>query len=181
MSRIGKRPIFVPNGVEVIIEENVVLVKSQKGSLRRAFNQELIDVVLKENQIVVSRKNESRNAQALHGLYRNLIANQVYGVTEGFSKKLEIKGVGYRAALKDRILELHLGFSHPIHFSIPEGIEIEFEPKSQNIFSVKGIDKELVGQVAANIREKRKPEPYKGKGVRYINEVVKLKSIKSKK
>lgn len=174
MSRIGKQPIVIPAGVEITIQGSLVIVKGAKGKLESTFD-EVINIEQKENKIIVSPKKETENSQALWGLTRALIANMVTGVTEGFSKKLEINGVGYRAAVQGKKLVLNLGFSHPIEVEAPEGISLVVE---KNNIIISGIDKQLVGKVAAEIRDFKKPEPYKGKGIRYENEVVKRKAGK---
>jgi len=177
MSRIGKVPIPIPEKVEVKVEGDTVSVKGPKGSLSHRLPPEIY-VELQDGQIWVRRKNDSRRARSLHGLNRTLIANMVKGVTEGFEKKLEIVGVGYRAALQGRTLQLSLGYSHPVLYPIPEGIEITLD--SPTNITVKGIDKQKVGQVAAEIRALRKPEPYKGKGIRYAGEEVRRKAGKGR-
>ncbi|MCF7812120.1 50S ribosomal protein L6 [Candidatus Gracilibacteria bacterium] len=179
MSRIGKKPVSLPEKVEITLEQDSLRAKGPKGELTMKFNPELVTIKQEEGTILVERKNDSKQARAHHGLYRNLTQNIIQGVTDGFSKKLEIKGVGYRAALKENILELNLGYSHPVQYNIPEGITISFEEKSQNIFTVAGIDKQLVGQTAAEIRSFRKPEPYKGKGIKYSDEIIARKAGKS--
>ena len=179
MSRIGKAPITVPSGVDVTIDGASVTVKGPKGSLSRVLPG-AISVRKDESALVVERPNDERQNRALHGLSRTLVSNMVVGVTDGFSKELEIIGVGYRAeALAPTQLRLALGFSHPVLMDAPEGIT--FEVPTQTRVIVKGIDKELVGQVAANIRAVRKPEPYKGKGVRYLGEKVLRKAGKTGK
>lgn len=179
MSRIGKVPVQVPAGVTVEISGTTVKVQGPKGSLERTFPSEML--ISKDGEtVVVNRPNDERRNRSLHGLCRTLISNMVVGVTEGFSKELEIVGVGYRAAAKSPTqLELALGFSHPVVVPAPEGVT--FETPAPTRINVKGIDKELVGQVAANIRKIRKPEPYKGKGVRYLGEKVLRKAGKSGK
>ena len=179
MSRIGKAPITVPGGVDVTINGATVVVKGPKGSLSRTLPG-AITVRKDEGQLVVERPNDERDNRALHGLSRTLVSNMVVGVTDGFTKELEIIGVGYRAEAQgpDK-LRLALGFSHPVLLDAPDGIT--FEVPSQTRVIVKGIDKELVGQVAANIRSIRKPEPYKGKGVRYLGEKVRRKAGKTGK
>ncbi|MHB8189018.1 MAG: 50S ribosomal protein L6 [Ferrimicrobium sp.] len=171
MSRIGKMPIMVPTTVTVVVDpDGEVRVNGPKGSLSRTLPAE-VRVVVGEGEVLVNRIDDSRTARAMHGLSRTLVANMVQGVTGGFEKTLEIVGVGYRAQAKSaRQLELALGFSHPVTVEAPEGID--FETPSATRVVVRGIDKELVGQVAANIRKIRKPEPYKGKGVRYQGERV---------
>lgn len=172
MSRVGKQPISIIDGVDITLNGNTVTAKGPKGELSVSFEADLVSVEINDGQVVVTRVNDTRPARARHGLYRSLIENIMIGVKDGFSKSLEIKGVGYRAALKGSVLEMSLGFSHPVHFEIPEGIEVTFAEKNNNIFTLSGIDKQLVGQTAANIREFRKPEPYKGKGIRYTDEYV---------
>lgn len=181
MSRIGKQPIPLVDGTEFSIgADNVVTIKGQKGTRTLQIHPE-IKVEKNENEIVVSRSSETKEQKSLHGLYRSLINNMIQGVTEGYKKQLEIIGVGYRASFSGGILELNLGFSHPIYFVPPEGIDIEVDTKSRKnpILIITGIDKELVGQVAAKIRSMRKPEPYKGKGVRYLDEQIRRKAGKS--
>ncbi len=171
MSRIGKVPVTVPMGVEVSLSsDNKVEVKGPKGSLTRSFPEQ-VSIVQEGAVLVVSRADDSRTARSMHGLSRTLLANMIDGVTVGFARNLDIVGVGYRASTKSpKELELALGFSHPVVVEAPSGIE--FTCPSPTRITVSGIDKELVGQVAANIRKIRKPEPYKGKGVRYENEKV---------
>ena len=179
MSRIGKSPIAVPGSVEVTIVGADVTVKGPKGSLSRTVPGE-ISVRREEGNLLVERPNDERQNRSLHGLTRTLVSNMVVGVTDGFSKELEIIGVGYRAeALTPTNLRLALGFSHPVLMEAPEGIT--FEVPTQTRIIVRGIDKEVVGQVAANIRAVRKPEPYKGKGVRYLGEKVLRKAGKTGK
>jgi len=179
MSRIGKTPIDVPSGVEVTVHERNVSVKGPQGTLRRDLPGD-ITVRREDSVLVVERPDDERSNRALHGLTRSLIANMVTGVTTGYTKELEIVGVGYRAALRQPDqLELALGFSHPVVVHAPDGIT--FEVPSPIRIVVKGIDKETVGQVAADIRKIRKPEPYKGKGVRYAGEVVQRKAGKAAK
>ena len=179
MSRIGKSPIAVPGGVDVTIDGSSVTVKGPKGTLSRVVPG-AISVRREENNLVVERPNDERQNRALHGLSRTLVNNMVLGVTDGFSKELEIIGVGYRAeAVTPTQLRLALGFSHPVLMAAPEGIT--FEVPTQTRVIVRGIDKELVGQMAANIRAVRKPEPYKGKGVRYLGEKVLRKAGKTGK
>lgn len=179
MSRIGKIPVSVPDKVDVQIQDSAVIAKGPKGSLRCDFDSNLVEVSVADGLLTVSPKNDSQEAKSRHGLYRSLISNVFEGVTNGFSKTLEIKGVGYRGALKGRTLELNLGFSHVVNYPLPEGIDVTFEEKSQTVFTVSGIDKQLVGQVSAEIRSFRKPEPYKGKGIRYKDEYILRKAGKS--
>lgn len=178
MSRIGKQPIPVPSGVDVQIEGSTVRVKGPKGELGATFSEEL-SITLEDGVITVSRPSDSRTHRSLHGLTRTLVANMVTGVSEGFSKNLEIVGVGYRAQLKDSDLELALGFSHPVTVKAEPGIT--FEVPTPTKITVRGIDKQRVGQVASEIRDFRPPEPYKGKGVRYEGEYVRRKLGKTAK
>ena len=179
MSRIGKAPIAVPGGVDVKIDGGTVTVKGPKGELSRKVADQ-VSVRQDGDQLLVERNDDSREARALHGLTRSLVANMVTGVTEGFRKELDIVGVGYRAALKgSNAIELALGFSHPVGGNAPQGID--FVVPAPTRIEVHGIDKQLVGQVAADIRAWRKPEPYKGKGVRYVDEHVRRKAGKAGK
>ncbi|MBU1089800.1 50S ribosomal protein L6 [Patescibacteria group bacterium] len=177
MSRIGKNPVSVPAGVSIEISGSEVKVKGPKGELFQNFHK-LVEIKKERETLVVLPKNESKEARALWGLSRTLLANMIEGVTEGFSKKLVITGVGYKVALKGKDLELQLGFSHPIKVKAPAGIEFEVDPK-KNTIVVRGIDKQLVGETAANIRKWRKPEPYKGKGIAYEGEHIPRKAGKS--
>lgn len=169
MSRIGRKPVVVPDAVTVTIAPGNIAVKGPKGELTQTYSQDMT-VSQEDGTILVARPTDRGEHRALHGLTRSLIANMVEGVTDGFEKRLEIQGVGYRAALKGKNLELALGFSHPVPIEAPEGIEFEVPQPTEII--VRGIDKQLVGQVAADIRKRRPPEPYKGKGIRYKNEQV---------
>ncbi len=178
MSRIGKLPIPVPAGVEVKIDGQNIEVKGPKGSLAHVVPAP-ITIVLEDNTITVTRPDDERLSRSLHGLTRNLIANNIHGVTQGFSKGLEIVGTGYRVTAKGNDLEFALGYSHPITVQPPAGISFVVEGNTK--VTVNGIDKQAVGEVAANIRKLRKPEPYKGKGVRYAGEVVRRKAGKSGK
>lgn len=178
MSRIGKMPIPVPAGVEVKIDGLTVTVKGKLGELTRSFN-ELVEIKLEGEEILVNRLEDTREGRSQHGLTRSLLENMVIGVSEGFEKKLEIHGVGYRAALKGKDLELQLGYSHPIVVEAEEGIS--FEVPSATKITVKGVSKERVGQVAADVRKFRQPEPYKGKGIRYEGEYVRRKLGKAAK
>ena len=179
MSRIGKMPIAVPAGVTVdIAENNKVTVKGPKGTLERVLPAEM-KIKKEGDEIIVNRPNDLKKMKSLHGLTRTLINNMVVGVTEGYEKKLEVNGVGYRAVKKGKLLTLSLGYSHPVEMEDPEGIEVVVE--DANTLVVKGIDKEKVGQYAAEIREKRAPEPYKGKGIKYADEVIRRKVGKTGK
>ncbi len=179
MSRIGKLPVEIPNGVTVEVKPgNTVVVKGPKGTLEYSFNPRLT-IKVEDNRVVIERPNDEKQMRALHGTTRALINNMVTGVSKGFEKVLEVKGLGYRAFVKGNTLELHLGFSHPVLYKIPDGISIEVD-RENNIF-VRGIDKQKVGQVAAEIRSFRPPEPYKGKGIRYRGERVLMKAGKSAK
>ena len=179
MSRIGKQPITVPGGVDVTIDGDAVTVKGPKGSLSRSI-PEVITVRKDDGVLVVERPDDLRQSRSLHGLTRTLVNNMVVGVTDGFAKELEIIGVGYRAeALSPTQLRLALGFSHPVVVDAPDGVTFEVPAPTRII--VRGIDKEIVGQVAADIRAIRKPEPYKGKGVRYLGERVQRKAGKTGK
>ncbi|MHB8894793.1 MAG: 50S ribosomal protein L6 [Candidatus Geothermincolia bacterium] len=172
MSRVGKMPIEVPGSATVVVEENVVRVKGPKGELEQAISDR-IEVLLEGTQVLVTRKTDEPYDRSMHGLTRTLVDNMVRGVTEGFEKVLEIQGVGYRAALKGAQIELQLGYSNPRTVEPPAGIDFEVPIPTRII--VRGIDKQLVGQVAADIRSLRKPDPYKGKGIRYRDEVVRRK------
>ena len=178
MSRIGRKPINIPAGVEVKVDGSCVTVKGPKGTLTQKF-QPSMNIAVVGSEIVVTRPNDDKENRSLHGLTRTLIHNMVEGVHDGYSKKLELVGVGYRAALKGSDLEIQLGYSHPVIVKAPENIT--FEVPSQTEIIVKGISKEQVGQVAADIRAWRKPEPYKGKGVRYEGEYVRRKLGKAAK
>ena len=179
MSRIGRMPIAVPAGVTVdIAENNKVTVKGPKGTLERVLPAEM-EIKLDGTTVTVSRPNDLKKMKSLHGLTRTLIYNMVVGVTEGYKKELEVNGVGYRAQKKGKTLTLSLGYSHPVEMEDPEGIEVAVD--GQNKIIVSGIDKEKVGQYAAEIREKRAPEPYKGKGIKYSDEVIRRKVGKTGK
>jgi len=179
MSRIGKLPVAVPAGVDVTIGDGQVSVKGPKGELHQHILAQVVDVKLDGGNVVVERKGDAKPHRAAHGLTRTLIANMVEGVSKGFRKSLEIQGVGYRAAKAGDKLNLTLGYSHPVVFTAPEGITLSVE--GTNKVHVDGIDKQRVGQVAAEIRQLRKPEPYKGKGVRYAGEVIRKKLGKAGK
>ena len=178
MSRIGRMPVAVPEGVTVDIkEENVVTVKGPKGTLERTFPEEM-EISLEDGSVVVKRPNDLKRIKSLHGLTRSLIANMVEGVSKGYEKTLEINGVGYRASKQGNKLVLNLGYSHPVEMTDPDGLETVVDG---NKVIVKGISKEKVGQYAAEIRDKRRPEPYKGKGIKYIDEVIRRKVGKTGK
>lgn len=177
MSRIGKKPIEIPKGVEInVSQDNTVTVKGPKGQLTYKFHPDII-IKKEDNLLKVERKSEDPFSRSLHGTTRALLNNMVKGVTEGFIEELEIVGIGYRAAVKGKTLELTLGYSHPVVYEIPEGIQIAVEGNTN--IKVSGIDKQRVGQVAAEIRDFRRPDPYKGKGIRYKGEVIKLKAGKT--
>lgn len=184
MSRIGKKPVAIPGGVTVEVNPSTssgqaaIIVKGPKGELSYEHLPE-VTVKVEESQVIVDRINDSDESRARHGLTRQLINNMVIGVSEGYEKKLEIIGVGYKANAKGKSVTLNLGHSHPIEYAAPEGIEINQDEKNKQILIIKGISKEKVGQVAADIRSYRPPEPYKGKGVKYIDEVIIRKAGKT--
>ncbi|MBW6440561.1 50S ribosomal protein L6 [Patescibacteria group bacterium] len=171
MSKIGKKPIEIPSGVVITNDENNITAKGPKGELSSSFDHR-INIEIKDGNVILTVKKETKKTSELWGLSRALIANMVEGVSRGYEKKLELQGVGYKVVQKGKDIELSLGFSHPIFFQAPEGIEFSIE---KNIITVTGIDKQKVGQIAAEIRSKKKPEPYKGKGVRYVGEQVRRK------
>ncbi len=178
MSRIGKMPIAIPAGVTVdVAENNTITVKGPKGTLTRVLSPEM-EIKVEGAEVVVNRPNDLKRSKSLHGLTRTLINNMVVGVTQGYEKALEINGVGYRAAKEGKKLVLSLGYSHPVNMTDPDGIESTVD---NNRIVVKGIDKEKVGQYAAEIRDKRRPEPYKGKGIKYVDEVIRRKAGKTGK
>jgi large subunit ribosomal protein L6 len=179
MSRIGRRPIAIPAGVDVAIDGQTVRVKGPKGELSHTVADRIRVERGDDGNLTVARENEERQVKALHGLSRTLVANMVVGVTEGYTKTLEINGTGYRVTAKGRDLEFALGFSHPVTVTAPDGIT--FTVERPTLFHVSGIDKQLVGEVAANIRKIRPPEPYKGKGVKYAGEVIRRKAGKAGK
>jgi large subunit ribosomal protein L6 len=170
MSRIGNKPIPVPNGVEISLNGQDIKVKGGKGTLSLSAHP-LMKIKQEDNQLVVERPDDSRKAKSLHGLTRTLISNMVVGVSDGFKRELDIKGVGYRAEVKGRVLNLTLGYSHPIAYDLPEGVDAAVDDKKTHI-TLSGVDKQLVGSTAAKIRSFRKPEPYGGKGVRYSDERI---------
>ncbi|MDD2690091.1 MAG: 50S ribosomal protein L6 [Candidatus Omnitrophica bacterium] len=172
MSRIGKKPVNIPKEVKIEVKDGSIIVEGPKGKLSKPLSSS-ITVEIKEGQLLVKRASDTKVDKSLHGLYRAVIANMIKGVTEGYGKDLEIIGVGYKAQVQGKTLNMQLGFSHPVNFLIPEGIKIE-TPKPTQV-AIRGIDKELVGEVAAEIRSLRPPEPYQGKGVRYLGEYIKKK------
>lgn len=176
MSRIGKKPIPVPQGVDIQIEGSLVRVKGPKGQLEREFHRDMV-IKLEEGNLVVNRPSDAKNHRSLHGLTRTLLSNMVEGVTKGFQRNLELVGVGYRAAKQGNKLVLTVGYSHPVEFEPPAGIEIEVPAPTK--ITLKGADKQAVGQLAANIRAVREPEPYKGKGIKYEGEVIRRKAGKA--
>jgi large subunit ribosomal protein L6 len=178
MSRIGKQPVIIPSGVTATIQGSNVTIKGPKGELKKDFSPKM-KIELIEDKIVVSRTGDEKFDKALHGLTRNLINNMVEGVTKGYVRKMEIVGVGYRAAPNKNKIVLSLGFTNPIDFVAPVGIEFKMDPENKNIIIITGIDKEVIGQVAAKIRSYRKPEPYKGKGIRYFGEKIAKKAGKA--
>lgn len=178
MSRIGKLPVAIPAGVKVSLDGNSMTVKGPKGTLSQVLH-ERISIAVETEQIVVSRSTDEKSDTALHGLTRALINNMVVGVTTGFKKDLEINGVGYRAEISGKTLTMSLGYSHPVVYELPEGISVEIEKQTK--LSVSGIDKQLVGSAAAKIRSFRKPEPYKGKGIKYADERIVRKAGKAGK
>lgn len=182
MSRIGKQPVVLPEGVKVAVDGPQVKVTGPKGELTVPFISDRISVQVDGGAVIVQRKSEEKQSMALHGLTRSLIANAVSGVTEGFAKRLDVHGVGFRAEIQGRQLTLHIGYSHPVVYEAPEGIELVSENPTQGAQArilIQGIDKQQVGQVAAEIRHKRRPDPYKGKGIRYENEIIHWKAGKA--
>lgn len=177
MSRIGKQPVLVPSGVDITLNGNAVAVKGPKGELNAVLN-DLVSIEKNDEGVLISPKDKSQSARSFWGLSRSLVANLIAGVSEGFEKKLELVGVGYRAQVQGQKLKLSLGFSHDVDYPLPEGIKAECP--SQTEITISGIDKQKVGQVAAEIRSYRKPEPYKGKGVRYVGEYIFRKEGKKK-
>lgn len=178
MSRIGKQLIAIPSGVEISITDRHIKVKGPKGELEYNFLPQ-VTLLVEDNNISVKRLGDDKESRSIHGLTRALVNNMVIGVSKGFEKRLEIVGVGYRAQASGTKITLNLGFSHPIDYIAPEGVSIEMDKDNKNIIVVSGIDKQLVGEAAANIRKYRSPEPYKGKGVRYVDEYVVRKAGKA--
>ncbi len=179
MSRIGRLPVAVPSGVEVEIKGSYVRVKGPKGQMERVFPGEM-KISKENNTLKVERPSDEREARALHGMTRALIQNMVLGVSKGFEKVLEVNGVGYRAEMKGKNLVVYVGFSHPVEIEPPQGISFDVDPKTRQIF-IRGYNKEQVGQVAADIRKVRPPEPYKGKGIKYLDEKIRRKAGKTGK
>jgi large subunit ribosomal protein L6 len=169
MSRVGKLPINIPQGVSVVLDDTLMTVKGPKGTLSRRLSGQ-VEIEVGENEVQVKRRDDSRQARSLHGLTRALVYNMVHGVSQGFTLGLEIQGTGYRADVQNNVLNLSLGYSHPMNFVLPEGIQASVE--RQTLIRLEGIDRELLGQTAAKIRAVRAVEPYKGKGIRYVNERV---------
>ena len=176
MSRIGKKPAKLPNGVKVTVEGGNVLVEGPKGKLKQALRPE-VTIAVADGNAVVSRTEETRQGRAMHGLYRALLVNMIKGVSDGYEKKLEIVGVGYLAAVAGKVLQVRAGYANEIHVPIPEGLKVVCP--DQNHVVIQGVDKQMVGQFAAEVRSIRKPEPYKGKGIRYDGEVVRRKAGKA--
>lgn len=182
MSRIGKKPIALPDGVTAKVSDNVVEVKGKLGTLQQTIKG-AIEVVVEGSNVTVNTTDELRESRALHGLYRSLINNMVIGVSQGYEKQLTMKGVGYRAEAKGQLLELTLGYSHPVFFLVPDEINVEAEMKKGQDpkVTLKSFDKQLLGQTAAKLRSLRPPEPYKGKGIRYVDEIIRRKAGKTAK
>lgn len=182
MSRIGKAPISIPSGVEVkVTDQNVVIVKGPKGTLEQKINSDAISVSQNNGELIVERATEQKRHKSMHGLYRMLIANMVTGVSDGYTKQLELIGVGYRANNTGQLLELQLGYSHPIMFALPDEVKVTTEMKKGEppLITLESIDKQLIGQIASKIRSFRKPEPYKGKGIRFKGEIIRRKAGKT--
>lgn len=176
MSRIGKKPIPIPEGVKVDIKDGEVTVTGPKGSLKQSITEGVV-VKMEDNDLVVTSENDTRRTRAFQGLVRSLLSNMVAGVSQGIEKTLEINGLGYRADVEGKTLVLNIGYSQPVRFQLPEGIEAKVDKNT--VVTIQGIDKQLVGQVAADIRNFRKPEPYKGKGIKYIDEKIRRKAGKT--
>lgn len=176
MSRIGKQPVTIPEKVDVKLDGHTILVKGPKGELSRELSQE-VEVAIEGDEIIISRRDDGRTARSFQGLVRSLVANMVEGVSEGYKRSLEINGVGYRAEQRGQFLRFDLGYSHPIMFELPASVSATIERQTQ--LTLESVDKELLGQVAAKIRGLRKPEPYKGKGIKYSDEVIRRKAGKS--
>jgi len=176
MSRLGRLPIELPEGTQAKKEDGFIVVKGPKGELKTKSTK-LVNINISEKEILITIEDEkSKRQKSMWGLYRSLVNNMVVGVNEGYEKKLEVNGVGYKTEVRGKVLVLNVGYSHPVEFDIPEGIEISVEA---NVITIKGIDKQLVGETAAQIRKVRKPEPYKGKGIKYIDEIIRRKAGKA--
>jgi large subunit ribosomal protein L6 len=182
MSRIGKAPVVIPEGVEVKVDGSLVTVKGKKGELKQVVDKDMI-INIEDGQLTVTRPTEQKRHKALHGLYRSLIANMVIGVSEGYKKELDLVGVGFRASATGQMLEMAVGFSHPVVFLLPEEVKVEatMEKGKPPRVTLESVDKQLIGQIAARIRSVRKPEPYKGKGIKFAGEVLRRKEGKSAK
>jgi large subunit ribosomal protein L6 len=181
MSRIGKSPVTIPSGVEVTLNGNLITVKGSKGTLTQEFDDSAVQIAIDGNVISISRETDAPNVRAKHGLYRALVQNMVIGVSEGYKKELEVVGVGYRATATGQMLELALGYSHPIVLQLPTEVKVSAvtEKGKAPVVTLESFDKQLVGQVAAKIRSLRKPEPYKGKGIKFVGELIRRKAGKS--
>jgi large subunit ribosomal protein L6 len=179
VSRVGRMPVIIPAGVQIDIHGVNVNVKGPKGEMKRTFSP-LIEIAMENDQVIITRKSDQPAERALHGTTRAVLANMVHGVSAGFERVLEIEGVGYRAEMKEKILVLHMGYSHPVEMVPPLGISFDVDQKARQVF-VRGFDKELVGQVAANVRNVRAPEPYHGKGLHYLGEKIRRKAGKAGK
>jgi large subunit ribosomal protein L6 len=182
MSRIGKAPVVIPEGVEVKVDGSLVTVKGKKGELKQVVDKDMI-INIEDGQLTITRPTEQKRHKALHGLYRSLIANMVIGVSEGYKKELDLVGVGFRASASGQMLEMAVGFSHPVVFLLPEEVKVEatMEKGKPPRVTLESVDKQLIGQIAARIRSVRKPEPYKGKGIKFAGEVLRRKEGKSAK
>jgi large subunit ribosomal protein L6 len=178
MSRIGKVPVTVPAGVQVTLADRTIKVKGAKGELSYAYSK-LVEVSQEGDKIIIKRNGDDKEPRAFHGLTRALINNMVVGVSKGFEKRLQLVGVGFRAQVTGKKLTLNVGFSHPIEYMIPDGVKVEMDKEDKNILVVSGIDRQMVGESAAQIRKFRTPEPYKGKGIRYVDEYVRRKAGKA--
>ena len=178
MSRIGKQPVIIPGGVTTEIKDSTVTVKGPKGELKTTFHPSM-KIEIQDGKIVVSRSGQEKKDKSLHGLTRNLLVNMMEGVTKGYERKLEIVGVGFRAQANKNKLALTLGFSHPVEYVAPIGIEFKMDPENKNTIIITGTDKQIIGEVAANIRGLKKPEPYKGKGIKYFGEKIAKKAGKA--
>lgn len=174
MSRIGKQPIEIPTGTDVSLQDGTLTVKGPKGELVRTFKP-TVSIAIEDGKVVLTPENETKEARALWGTYASHVSNMVAGVNEGYTKKLEVNGVGYRVELRGDTLVLNIGFSHPVELKVPEGLDVAVE---KNIITISGVNKETVGQFSANVRAVRKPEPYKGKGIKYSDEVIRRKEGK---